>query len=139
MTPASLRLGPFLAVAAALTVPQVSADVVTHWNKVATDVTLAAAIDPLAESRILAIVQIAVHDAVNALDRKYDPYLFRTSVPGTAPEAAVASATREVLLALAPGQKAAIEAKKAEWKQKMQERRQKRQQNPATSNTSLEG
>ncbi len=113
MTPASLRLGPFLkslAVAAALTVPQVSADVVTHWNKVATDVTLAAAIDPLAESRILAIVQIAVHDALNALDRRYDPYLFRTSVPGTAPEAAVASATREVLLALLPGQKAAIEA-----------------------------
>jgi hypothetical protein len=113
MSPVFLRLDPFLkscVVAAMLIAPPLSADVVTRWNKVATDATLAAAIDPIAESRILAILQIAVHDAVNALDRRYEPYLFRSMAPGTAPEAAVASAAREVLLALVPGQRTAIEA-----------------------------
>jgi hypothetical protein len=51
-----------------------------------------------------------MHDAVNALNRRYEPYIFRTNAPGTAPEAAVASAARHVLLAFVPEQKAAIEA-----------------------------
>jgi len=54
-------------------VPQLSADVVTQWNKVATDATAAAGIDPLAESRIIAIVHIAIHDAINAFERRYEP------------------------------------------------------------------
>ena len=112
MSAVFFRLGPFLTfvVIGMLIVPQLSADVVTQWNKVATDATAAAGIDPLAESRIIAIMHIAIHDAVNVLDRRYEPYIFRTSAPGTAPEAAVASAGREVLLALVPGQNIAIEA-----------------------------
>jgi len=93
-----------------LAVPQLFAvDTVTQWNKVATDATAAAGIDPLEEVRILAIMHIAIHDAVNAMDRRFEPYIFRQSVPGAAPEAAVASAAREVLLVLVPGQKGAIE------------------------------
>jgi hypothetical protein len=113
MSPVFFRLGPFLktfAVTGMLIVPQLSADVVTQWNKVATDATAAAGIDPLAESRIVAIMHIAIHDAINAFERRYEPYIFRASTPGTAPKAAIASAGREVLLALVPGQKSAIEA-----------------------------
>jgi hypothetical protein len=49
------------------------ADVVTHWNRVAE--TIAARFGgPQPQSRVLAMIQIAVHDALNAIDRRYAPY-----------------------------------------------------------------
>jgi hypothetical protein len=54
--------------------------------------------NPLFQSRILAMMHTAMHDAVNAVDRRYTPYssLALTS-PGASPEAAVAAAGRAVL------------------------------------------
>lgn len=49
---------------------------VTYWN----DVTAAAAtVGRAGPSALLdiALVQLAVHDAVQAIERKYEPYLFR--------------------------------------------------------------
>jgi PAP2 superfamily len=109
-----LRFAPALTsftLAGVLSVPQLFAvDAVVHWNKVATDATAAAGIDSPAETRIYAIMHIAIHDALNAMERRYQPYLFRQSVPGNVPDAVVAAAAREVLLALVPGQKNAVEA-----------------------------
>ena len=76
------------------------ADAVTDWNAVANQNT------PLPlpiKLRAMAMVQIAVHDALNAIDLRYERY---SATPGAAPnampEAAVAAAARDVLLAVAP-------------------------------------
>ena len=57
-----------------LIAPQLRAGEVARWNRVMTDAAVAAQMDPLNESRVFAIVQAAVHDALNAIDRRYEPY-----------------------------------------------------------------
>jgi hypothetical protein len=76
---------------------------VLTWNenavKAAVDSCLSPANHPLHEARMYAMTQAAVHDALNAIDRRfkaYHPGLAR--VPGASPEAAVASAARNVLV-----------------------------------------
>ena len=55
--------------------------------------------NPLFESRVYAITHAAIHDALNAIDRRYEPYAFHGSVtPGASPEAAVATAAYQVLI-----------------------------------------
>jgi hypothetical protein len=45
-----------------------------------------------------AMMHLAIHDALNAMERKFQPYAFDTKAdPGTSPEAAVAAAARDVL------------------------------------------
>ena len=57
--------------------------------------------DPFHESRMYAMMHIAIHDALNALDRRFQPYAFDKWVePGASPEAAVAAAARGVLIPL---------------------------------------
>jgi hypothetical protein len=85
------------------------ADAVTDWNAIANQTT---ALPGPFKVRALAMVQIAVHDALNAIDPRYTQY---SAVPGAAadamPEAAVAAAARDVLLAVTPSsQHAAIDA-----------------------------
>ena len=64
---------------------------VTHWNSVATAAVL---INPgrILDSRALAAVHAAIHDAVNAIDRRYEPYLVTAAAPGASLDAAVATA-----------------------------------------------
>jgi hypothetical protein len=84
-----------------------SADEVIRWNQVATDATTANKVDPLSESRIFAILHIAIHDAVNAVQPRYQPYLPKEpSAPVDASvDAAVAGAAHEALVALLPAGK----------------------------------
>jgi hypothetical protein len=72
------------AVLLAITVTsRASVDEVTRWNQVATDATAVANTNPLTESRIFAILHVAIHDAVNAVECRYEPYQPRTSpAPG---------------------------------------------------------
>jgi len=82
-----------------------TADDVTRWNKVATDAALACGItptlNPLHESRMYAMVHLAVHDALNAIDRRSRPYILDTQVDsGASTEAAVAAAARNVMIVL---------------------------------------
>jgi hypothetical protein len=74
---------------------------VTHWNRIASDV-LPIAAGPIIDSRAMAIVQAAVHDAVNAIEPRYEPYTYTVASPGASLDAAVASAAHDVLVALAP-------------------------------------
>ena len=79
------------------------ANEVLHWSRVVTDALAAASTDPLTESRALAIVQVAVHDALNAVERRYEPYLYEgRAEPGAAPAAAIAAAARDVLVEVIP-------------------------------------
>jgi hypothetical protein len=55
--------------------------------------------DPFHESRMYAMMHIAVHDALNAIDRKYQPYAFdKKAEAGASPDAAVAAAAHDVLV-----------------------------------------
>jgi hypothetical protein len=48
--------------------------------------------DPFHESRAYAMMHLAIHDALNAIDRKYQPYAYDTKAePGTSADAAVAA------------------------------------------------
>ena len=88
-----------------------SADEVTRWNQIATDASTTANTDPLTETRIFAILHVAIHDSVNAAESRYEPYLPRTSpVPGASVEAAIAGAAHDTLVALLPESKVSYDA-----------------------------
>ena len=76
---------------------------VVSWNANAADAALAACIapleNPLHESRMYAMMHIAVHDALNAIHRRSEPYAYSGHARRrTSPEAAVAAAARDVLV-----------------------------------------
>jgi hypothetical protein len=76
---------------------------VADWNATALSVLFAAGHNPVTVTRGLAMVQAAVHDALNAIERRYDGYLFEGSAEVNAsPEAAVATAARDVLVLAIP-------------------------------------
>jgi hypothetical protein len=82
-----------------------SVDAVTVWNanagRAARDSCLAPTNNPLHESRLYAAMHVAIHDALNAVDRRSRPYAFKTGAkPGASPHAAVAAAARNVLVPL---------------------------------------
>ena len=79
-------------------------DAVVLWNTnagvVATKACMEAADnnDPFHKSRMYAMMHIAMHDALNAIDRKYQSYAFdKKADAGTSPDAAVAAAAHDVL------------------------------------------
>src|SRR5581483_736128 len=86
------------------------ADEVTKWNLVATNAALAAGQSPPLQTRTYAIVHVAIHDALNAIDRRNGPYALETrAVPGASDTAAVAAAAHDTLIALIPSQGESIE------------------------------
>jgi hypothetical protein len=94
---------------------QKPADGVVRWNLIATDASAAAGIDPLTESRTLAILHVAIHDAVNAIDRRYQSYRAETlSASKASVEAAIAAAAHATLVELMPAAKATFDAALAE-------------------------
>jgi hypothetical protein len=65
----------------------------------------------MAQSRTLAILHAAIHDALNAIDRRFEAHTPGVpEAPGASVEAAVAAAARDVLVALVPDQAALVEA-----------------------------
>ncbi len=77
-------------------------DAVLTWNANAGAAAVAACIapngNPIIESRMYAIMQLAVHDALNAIHRRSQPYALDIHVPGASPAAAVASAAMHTLV-----------------------------------------
>ena len=86
------------------------ADAVLDWNATAFSAAFAAGldnsdgcVDPLHESRIFAMMHAAIHDALNAIERRFQPYALDAQAPaGASTEAAVAAAAHDVLLAVFP-------------------------------------
>jgi hypothetical protein len=96
-----------------LTAPAVaaSANVITDWDEKAV-ATVQTRMPPPASYRIMAIVNLAMFDAVNSIEPRYKPY--KTSIaapPDTSKEAAAAAAAGAVLIKLVPD--AAGDTKKA--------------------------
>lgn len=88
-------------------------DEVLHWNRVASDATAASEIkgDPLTESRLLAIVHVAIHDAVNSIDPSFELYSVKLSIAkGASIDAAIASSAHATLSELLPSGRPAFDA-----------------------------
>lgn len=77
------------------------ADEVTKWSELVNQLALNSALadlNPLFQTRMLAMTHAAMHDALNAIDRRYAPYSLKIPVtPGASPEAAAATAAYVVL------------------------------------------
>jgi hypothetical protein len=97
-----------LSYASARPLRQQRGNAVTDWNAIALQVL---PVDPglLRDSRAFAIMHAAIHDAVNGIDRRYQPYTADLSSPGASVDAAIAAAAHDVLVALSPSQQATIE------------------------------
>ena len=79
------------------------ANEVVDWNAAALSVRLAGGYNDVTVTRGLTMVHIAIHDALKAIERRYDGYLFAGAVEANAsPGAAVATAARDVLVLAVP-------------------------------------
>ncbi len=106
--------------AAALTATSANAHVATHrsgtrtgavtaWNSFASNL-VAANLAPGPQTYALAVAHIAVHDALNAIDPRYEPYAYAGSAPRASVPAAVAAAAHDTLVALVPTAAASVNA-----------------------------
>jgi hypothetical protein len=88
--------------AAAHTLPAAANEVLT-WNETAVKAVAANGQGPVQVTRTLAMVQGAVHDALNAINRRYAAYYFEGPAEvGASPDAAVAAAAHTVLVGVIP-------------------------------------
>jgi hypothetical protein len=100
-----------LAVLLALPAGPARADEVLEWNEVMLDGIRAASLPPPRATRIFAMVQTAVFDAVNGIEREYERYLVKRRGPqGADPRAAAAAAAHGVLVGVLPAQQATFDA-----------------------------
>jgi hypothetical protein len=117
--PALARLRVLVAVAALITLaaPALArADTVTDWNLNATNALIRdAGQAPPVSVLHLAMLHGAVYDAVNAIDRRYQPYLISTRLAGPmdSKEAAAATAAYRVLVNILPAQQPTFAAQLA--------------------------
>lgn len=81
---------------------------VLHWNRIANEI-FPVDVGPVLDARAMAILHAALHDAVNGVAPRYEAYTAALSSPGASIDAAVASAARDVLLAMTPNQQTRIE------------------------------
>ena len=107
------RLLVLVAALAALTAPATArADTVTDWNLHAANALFnTAAQAPPVSVTHMAMVHGAMYDAVNTIDRRYQPYLYsqRRVLPWTSRDAAAATAAYRVLASIVPAQQPALE------------------------------
>jgi hypothetical protein len=88
---------------------QSATDPVLEWSAIMVSTT--AGQSPFAQARFAAITQLAVFEAVNAVDKEFDPYLGTiTAPPGASPEAAAITAAHDVLENYFPAQATALDA-----------------------------
>jgi hypothetical protein len=105
--------------------PPAPADALHHWNQVAIDASgldhtpvaqgdpriFGEQLGPGRSARAMAIVHIAIFDAVNAIAKRYRSYTgIADAPPGTSMDAAIAQAAHDTLVALFPSQKTQCDA-----------------------------
>jgi membrane-associated phospholipid phosphatase len=87
------------------------ADVITDWNNAALDAIRADHTAPPIASRSLAILHVAIYDAINGVTRTHEVYLVPSAVPASASrEAAASAAAHEALVNLFPANTATFDA-----------------------------
>jgi hypothetical protein len=89
-------------------------DEIANWNRMLFRMGLIGGTSPVVISRVAAIVQGAVFDAVNGIDPRYAPVHVPPGAPaGASQEAAAVQAAYVTLLALYPTQKSVLDARLA--------------------------
>ena len=79
--------------------PGALANEVLQWNETTMQAIGASGQNNIVSTRTLAMVQVAAHDALNAINRRYDAYYFEgPGDPAASPDAAVAAAAHTVLM-----------------------------------------
>ncbi|MGB2717973.1 MAG: vanadium-dependent haloperoxidase [Vicinamibacterales bacterium] len=109
--PARIKRSCLVACALLLCASAAGADVISDWN-IRTGQTIAASTPPRrGPSAVLdwAMVHLAMHDAVQAFERRYEPYCAAISDASGSPVAAASKAARDVLVGLFPAQTAALD------------------------------
>ena len=86
-----------------------SADVVTDWNEITVAAITAGRPGPIGQMDI-ALVQVAVHDAVQAIENRYEPYHFDMKNAAGKRSAAVAAAAHDMLVGMFPTQAVSLDA-----------------------------
>src|ERR1043165_6466035 len=93
-----------------------SADVITDWNEKATALVTKHRMLPPQAERVIACMHVAMFDAVNSVDRRYQPYGAQITAPKDASkEAAAAAAATGVLLQLFPTDASDLQAALASY------------------------
>jgi len=88
----------------------VRADVIMDWNARADAIAAQAQVGPFPHGRILAMMHVAMFEAVNAIERRYAPYKLKlTAEAGASKDAAAAAAGYYVLLAAYPDRRAELD------------------------------
>ena len=82
-----------------------SADVITDWNEKVVNASLAARQPPPVQAKNIAMVHLAMFDALNSIEQRYTPYHVQLQVPNTTSrEAAVSAAAHYLMVRLYPDQ-----------------------------------
>jgi hypothetical protein len=101
----------FMALASTALAAPAGADVISDWNARADAIAAERRVTALPHAHNMALLQIAVFEAVNAVERRYVPYKLKLPSDKTAStEAAAAAAAHAVLLALLPEEQAKLDA-----------------------------
>jgi hypothetical protein len=90
------------------------ADAVTDWNDIANGAVAAGRPGPIGIMD-LALVQLAVHDAIQSYERRFEPYYVQVKGPKGSKSAAAAAAAHGVLVAFYPAQAATLDATYGTW------------------------
>jgi len=91
-------------------VGSVHADVITDWNDISLEAVIAAREAQPTQARSVAMVHVAMFEAVNAIDRRYVRYATKVGpASGASREVAAATAAHAVLTKLYPNQRAAFD------------------------------
>ncbi|SDQ22003.1 hypothetical protein SAMN05428982_0146 [Pseudoxanthomonas sp. CF385] len=94
---------------AALVPGLAQADAVIDWNTTAWQAATAAGGPPI-QTRINTITHLAIHDALNSIELRYEPYAgTHPAARGASPDAAIATAAYMTLSITVPSQAAALE------------------------------
>ena len=83
-------------------------DAVVDWNQIAVDAVTVGRPGPIGIVDI-ALVHVAVHDAVQAIERRFEPYHFEMERASGSRSAAVAAAAHDVLVGMYPAQAATLD------------------------------
>jgi hypothetical protein len=104
------RIWPVLALLLAMPFATAGANVITDWDEKAVSV-VQTKMAPPAGYRIMAIMHLAMFEAVNSVEPRYKPYKAKLSAaPDASKEAAAATAAATVLSKLVPDAAADVQA-----------------------------
>lgn len=111
----STRFALSFVIATLLATLATAQNVVVQWNAIASTTIISNAKEASVASGVwLAYVQLAVFDAVNAIDHRFQPYLFTTNAPaGANHDAAAIAAAHRVLVTYFPAQQPALDTQYA--------------------------